>query len=64
MCDSDRLYLSRFALDPDIESLWEDLYRSDISDEFTYDEEMDTFDDEKILGAEHTTPRKDFLFEN
>lgn len=63
MYDSDRHYLSRFELDPNIEFQWEDLYGSDISDEFD-DDEMDTYDHENILDAEDTIPEDDFLFEN
>ena len=64
MLDSDRQYLSRFELDPDIEFRWEDLYGFDVSYEFTYDDEMDTFDDVNIRDAEDTIPRDDFLFKN
>jgi hypothetical protein len=63
MMDSDRQYLSRFELDPDIEFRWEDLYGFDVSYEFTYDDEMDTIDDENMLDAEDTIPEDDFLFE-
>lgn len=49
--ESDRQYLSRFELDPEIEFRWEDLYRVDIFDEFVYDDEMVTLDDEKILDV-------------
>jgi hypothetical protein len=61
MNDSDRRYLSRFALDPTMEYRWEDLYGFDFS--CPYDE-MDPFDDENILNAEDTIPKDDFLFEN
>ena len=64
MYDFDRQYLSRFALDRDLELSWEDPYGYDISDEFTYDAEMDMFDDEKTLDAQDPIPGDGFLFEN
>jgi hypothetical protein len=60
MYDSDRKYLSRFSLDPAIEYGCEDLSGSD----FSYDDEMDPFDDENILDAQDSIPEDDFLFEN
>jgi len=60
MDDSDKKYLSRFALDPAIEYGCEDQYGFD----FSYDDEMDPFDDENILDAEDAIPEDDFLFEN
>ena len=64
MNDSDKEFLSRFSLDPALESSFEDLYGFDVSYEFTYDDEMDTFDDVNIRDAEDTIPRDDFLFKN
>ena len=41
MYDSDRQYLSRFALDPDMEYGSEDLYGTDFSAVASYDDEPD-----------------------
>ena len=60
MYDSDREYLSRFALNPEIEYSWEDPFGSD----FSYDDEMDPFDDESIPDAKYLILGDDFLFEN
>ncbi|MGD8880491.1 MAG: hypothetical protein PVI82_01290 [Desulfobacterales bacterium] len=62
MNDSDRRYLSRFALDPTMEYRWKDLYGFDFS--CPYDDEMDPFNDRNILDAEDTIPEDDFLFKN
>jgi hypothetical protein len=63
MYESDRQYLSRFSLDPEIEFRWEDLYRFDVFHEFAYDDEMDTLDDEKILDVAYPIPENSFLSE-
>ena len=60
MYDSDRQYLSRFTLDPATESSFEDLYGSD----FSYDDEINPFDNENIPDSEDLIPDDDFLFEN
>jgi len=60
MYDSDREYLSRFTLDPALESSFEDLYGSHLS----YDDEIDPFDDENISDSEDLILEDDFLFEN
>jgi hypothetical protein len=60
MNDSDRKYLSRFSLDPVIEYSFEDLYGSD----FSYDEEINPFDDENVPDSEDLILDDDFLFEN
>ena len=60
MYDSDRQYLSRFTLDPATESSFEDLYGSD----FSYDDEINPFDNENIPDSEDLIPEDDFLFEN
>ena len=61
MNESDKRYLSRFALDPKMGSRWEDLYEFD----FSYpDDETDPFDDENTLDAEDTNPDDGFLSEN
>ena len=63
MNDSDRQYLSRFELDPDIEYQWEDIYGSDIPYKFN-DDEMDLFDVENKPNAKDSILEDDFLFEN
>ena len=60
MNESDREFLSRFSLDPVIESSFEDLYGSD----FSYDDEINPFDDEKIPDSDNLILEDDFLFEN
>ena len=60
MYDSDREYLSRFTLDPALESSFEDQYRPD----FFNADEIDPFDDENILDSENLSLEDDFLFEN
>ena len=60
MNDSDRRYLSWFALDPAMEYKWEDLYGFD----FSYPDEIDQFDDENISDSEDLILEDDFLFEN
>ena len=60
MYDSDREYLSRFTLDPALESSFEDLYGSD----FSYDDEINPFDIENIPDSEDLILDDDFLFEN
>jgi hypothetical protein len=60
MCDSDRKYLSRFALDPATEFGLEDLYGSDLY----YDDEMDLSDVENIRNQKGSILEDDFLFEN
>lgn len=60
MYDSDRQYLSRFTLDLATESSFEDLYGSD----FSYDDEIDPFDNENIPDSEDLILDDDFLFEN
>jgi len=60
MYDSDRQYLSRFTLDPATESSFEDLYGSD----FSYDDEINPFDNENIPDSEDLILDDDFLFEN
>ena len=56
---SDRQYLSRFALDPELEFKWEDLYDLDLYG--SEDEEAHVFGDENILGPEDTNPDDDML---
>ena len=60
MYDSDREYLSRFALDPETEYGFEDLYGSD----FSYEEPMNPSDDENSEDSEDLILEDDFLFEN
>ena len=60
MYDSDREYLSRFTLDPALESSFEDLYGSD----FSCPDEIAQFDDETISDSEDLILEDDFLFEN
>ncbi len=60
MDDSDREYLSKFALDPAIEYGGEDLSATD----FAYDEALDPYDDKKSLDAEDLILEDDFLFED
>ena len=60
MYDSDRQYLARFTLDPAIESSFEDLYGSD----FSYDDEINPFENENIPDSEDLILDDDFLFEN
>ena len=60
MYDSDREYLSRFTLDPALEPSFEDLYGSD----FSYDDEINPFDNENIPDSEDLILDDDFLFEN
>jgi len=64
MYDSDREYLSRFALDPSIEYGGEDLFVFDFSDDLSRDDEIESFDDENILDTEDDPPEDDFPFEN
>ena len=59
MNDSDRRYLSRFALDPTMEYRWEDLYGFDFS--CPYEDETNPFDDENIPDAEDTIPDDEIL---
>ena len=55
MYDSDRKYLSRFALDPETEYGSEDLYGTDFSVYVSYDDDMD---------PENPFLEDDFPFEN
>jgi hypothetical protein len=59
MYESDSQYFSRFELDPPLDNDWEDPYGFDFSDD-----EVDPFDDEKILDDEDLNLEDDFLFEN
>ena len=60
MYESDREYLSKFSLDPEIEYSFEELYGFD----FSYDEEeMNPLDDENISDAEDSSLDDDFFFE-
>ncbi|MBW2430532.1 MAG: hypothetical protein PVG52_10880 [Desulfobacterales bacterium] len=63
MYDSDRKYLSRFALDPDMEYGSEDLYGSDFSLYESYDDDLDPIDSQD-LEPEDPNLEDDFLFEN
>jgi hypothetical protein len=60
MNDSDKEFLSRFALDPEIECGFEDLYGS----YFSYDDEINPFDDENVPDSDDLILEDDFLFEN
>ncbi len=60
MNDSDKEYLSRFSLDPVIDHSFEDLYGS----YFSYEEEINPFNDENILVSPDLILEDDFLFEN
>ena len=60
MNESDREYLSRFSLDPETECSFEDLYGSD----FSYEREMNPYDDENTVESEDLILEDDFLFEN
>jgi hypothetical protein len=60
MYETDRKYLSRFALDPATEYGLEDLCGSDLS----YDDEMDLFDVENKPNTKDSILEDDFLFEN
>jgi hypothetical protein len=62
MYDSDRKYLSRFALDPETEYGSEDLYAFDLSPHGFYDDAPEPLDDQK-LDAEDFILEDDFLFE-
>lgn len=64
MNTSDLQYLSRFALDPEIEYGGEDPYGVDISYDFYNDDEAESFDDDTFLASEDEPPEDDFLFEN
>ena len=59
MNESDKEFLSRFALDPEIECGLENLYESYLSDDEIY-----PFDDENIPDSNDLIPEDDFLFEN
>ena len=59
MNDSDSQYFSRFELDPAMKYDWEDLSGFDFADD-----ELDPFDDEKILDDEDLNLEDGFLFEN
>ena len=48
MYDSDMQYLSRFALDPEIEYGSEDVYATDLSDLVNNDNDLDPFNDENL----------------
>jgi hypothetical protein len=61
MYDSDRKYLARFALDPEMEYGGEILYESDFS--YSYEDEMDQFVDENLLDPQHMDPEDDFSLE-
>lgn len=61
MNDSDREFLSRFTVDPPIESGFEDLYGSYFSDD---DDEMNPLDDENLPDSDDLNLEDDFLFEN
>lgn len=54
---SDLQYLSRFALDPEIECGGEDSYGLEIADDFYRD-------NENILDEEDDLPEDDLFFEN
>jgi hypothetical protein len=60
MYDSDRKYLSRFALDPQVNCGWEDLDGFD----FSYDDDLDLFDDVCFSDSEDLILKDDFSFEN
>jgi len=62
MYDSDKKYLSRFALDPSIEYGCEDLNGADFP--YPCDEEADLFDDENILDLEDSILDDDVLAED
>ena len=57
---SDKEFLSRFSLDPAIEYSFEDLYGRD----FSYEEEINPFDDENISDSEDLILEDGFLFDN
>lgn len=63
MYDSDKKYLSRFALDPDIEYGSEDSYGTDFSDYGKFDNDLDPLDCEN-LDNENLILEDDFPFEN
>ena len=63
MNDSDRKYLSRFSLDPDIEYGSEDLYGIDFSPYVSCDDDLDLFDDENS-DSEDSIREDDLLFGN
>ena len=63
MVDSDRKYLSRFALDPDMEYGSEDLCGFDFSRYGFCDDTPEPFDG-KNLDTEDLILEDDFLFEN
>jgi hypothetical protein len=63
MNDSDRKYLSRFSLDPDIEYGREDLCGFDFSLYASCKNDLDPFDNEN-LDSEDLIMEDDFLFEN
>ena len=60
MYESDREYFSRFALDPETEYGFEELYSLDFSVE---EEEMTPVYDEKDSDAEDSISEDDFFFE-
>lgn len=56
---SDRQYLSRFEVDPELDYQWEDLYESDFH--CSPDDETDLFDRENILDPEDPDPDEEIL---
>jgi hypothetical protein len=60
MNDSDKEFLSRFSLDPALESSFEDLYGSYFSD----DDEINPLDDENMPDSDDSILKDDFLFED
>lgn len=63
MYDSDEKYLSRFALDPEVEYGSEDLSEMDFSGYANYDNALGPLDGED-LDPENLILEDDFLFEN
>jgi hypothetical protein len=61
MNDSDKEFLSRFSLDPALESSFEDLYGSYFS---YYDDEINPLDDENMPDSDDSIQEDDFLFED
>jgi hypothetical protein len=64
MHDSDRHYLSKFALDPETENGVEDLYGFDFSYNFSCDDKIDSYDGENIPDTEDDLMEDDSLSEN
>jgi hypothetical protein len=59
MYDSDRKYLSRFALDPAMEYGGEDRFESDF-----FDDEMDLSDYDGLADGEDSIPEDGLFFED